>query len=1042
MDLVGQTLGQFEITQELGKGGMATVYKAYQPSLHRDVAIKVLSPALAEDMDLVKRFLREAQSAAAIHHPNVITIHDVSSQDEIHYIVMEYVEGMTLAELLAENQLLSPERILNIARQIAAALDYAHSKGFIHRDIKPSNIMINPDQADRITLMDFGLVRAASGSRLTRTGFIMGTADYMSPEQARGDAIDHRTDIYSFGVMLYHMFTGNVPFAKPTPHAILMAHIMDEPPAMSAPNRAISREIEAVVRKAMAKNPDERYDWSGDVVADLETAIFRPETMIMPPMEPMAPYQQAATVVSQTPPGGVQPYPQTPPPGMQPYPQTPSGGVAYPQTPPPGMQPYPQTPSPGYGYGQPQGAAYPQTPPPVAAPKKKAGWIWPVLIVVALLVVGGSIAAILLLPRVLGPRPVDLTATAVAARPSATPSPQPRIDSFTVSPAEITQGDSVSIEWRVSGVDSVDIKPNVRQGAPSSGIVNDEPSETTTYELILPDGTSETRQVIVNPAPGAPEIAYFQATPPEQVRGQEVELSWQVTGPVDRIEISVNYKVEYTALPAEKTLSISLDKTSTLVLTAYGRADQKTSRTIEIEVVDPTPTPTAIPTEIPTEVPTETPSPTLPPTLTPTASPTPAQAATPAPTKAPTRAPTPAAEQGEEGVLITFENFGAWRRGDEPNGTFTQTTEQVKSGTYAGKLSYDFTNASSDNDLVIFEQKTAVGGKPNLITTWVYGDGSGHFFNVWIQDAKGEVWQIAMGRVWQTGWEKMRGMIDPAREWPTSRVYGPDDNGIIDYPIRFNGILVDRVDGPKTGQIYFDNVAFWEPEGDQEAESTPAPGKTPATGTGSGGEVGRIIFTVQDGDTYYLYSTDPGWSNMVEIGKTNLANSTCAENSTAARTLDGKTVNLKPIGICLVAGTVGSCEAPNGQYKANTANVGGSNYAVTLNTSTKQLRSFYIGRLDITGGIAWAPDSSHFLFRDLDMGICRANVDRDGYNVVIPNTYREWPTQFAPDGSVVYYLKLVSGANADVFVAKSDGTGERNLTNAPIAKKMCPRWKN
>jgi hypothetical protein len=341
---------------------------------------------------------------------------------------------------------------------------------------------------------------------------------------------------------------------------------------------------------------------------------------------------------------------------------------------------------------------------------------------------------------------------------------------------------------------------------------------------------------------------------------------------------------------------------------------------------------------------------------------------------------------------------------------------------------------------VIFEQKTGVGGTPNLISAWVYGDGSGHFFNVWIQDANGEVWQIAIGRVWHEGWEKMSGAIDPTREWPTTRVYGPDDNKQIDYPLRFNGIVIDRVDGPKTGAIYFDDIAFTS----GAAGATPAPGTTPAAGSGSAGEIGRIVFTVQEGETHYLYSTDPSWSNMVEIGKTNWANSTCAEGSNVVRTLDGKTINLHPIAICPVAGTVGSCESPNKQFKANTANIGGMDYAVTLlrTKDHKQIRSFYIGPLYIHSGIAWAPDSSHFLFTDMAMGVCRANVDRDGYSVVISNAYRDWPVQFSPDGSYVYFLRLVSGANADVFVARSDGTGQRNLTNAPISNKMCPRWRN
>jgi hypothetical protein len=253
---------------------MATVYKAYQASLQRHVALKVLGPTLAQDMDVVKRFLREAQTAAALRHPNVITIYDVGSDEDVHYIVAEYLEGVTLAQLLdTQGGALPLDRIMYIVRQVSDALDYAHARGYVHRDIKPSNIMVDPARDDHVTLMDFGLVQVASGSRITRSGYIVGTPDYMSPEQAKGEPIDRRTDVYSLGVTTYHMLTGNVPFAKPTPHAVLLAHVMEEPPSMSALGTVTPPEVEAVVIKSMAKDPADRYEWASDMANDLETAI-------------------------------------------------------------------------------------------------------------------------------------------------------------------------------------------------------------------------------------------------------------------------------------------------------------------------------------------------------------------------------------------------------------------------------------------------------------------------------------------------------------------------------------------------------------------------------------------------------------------------------------------------------------------------------------------------------------------------------------------------------------------------------------------------
>ena len=461
MDLVGKTLGQFQIIEELGKGGMATVYKAYQPNLQRHVAIKVLSPKLTDDIDLVKRFLREARSAAALHHPNVIVIHDVGSEGDIHYISTEYVEGMTLAALLEQAGALPQKRVLRIVRQIADALDYAHSRGMIHRDIKPSNIMVDPARNDHVTLMDFGLVQITGGSRLTRTGFIMGTPDYMSPEQAQGDAIDHRTDIYSLGVTVYHMLTGEVPFEKPTPHAVLIAHIMEEPPFLTL-REGIAPEIDAVVRRSMAKNPNDRHEWSGDMVNDLEVAMSSPVSSMagavsqpgavadasarVPPASGQTPpaggipESQVPLAYGQMPPGTATPelqtpaaYRQTPPGGVTPYPQTPP---AYGQMPPATANPGPQTPA-AYGQTPPGGVTpYPQVPPSaVVAPAPRGKWIWPTvalgaLVLLAIVVVAGLlvVAPLLRQSRISSGTPT-LTGTATPVLNLAMLTPTPTVTS-------------------------------------------------------------------------------------------------------------------------------------------------------------------------------------------------------------------------------------------------------------------------------------------------------------------------------------------------------------------------------------------------------------------------------------------------------------------------------------------------------------------------------------------------------------------------------------------------------------------------------------
>lgn len=1006
MDLVDQTLGQFQIIEQVGKGGMAIVYKAYQANLQRHVAIKVLSPKLADDMDLVKRFLREARSAAAIQHPNVMIIHDVGSEGEIHYIVTEFLEGMTLGQLLQQEGALDPKRIVNITRQIASALDYAHSRGYIHRDIKPSNIMIDPERNDHVTLMDFGLVQVSGGSRITRTGFIMGTPDYMSPEQAKGDPIDHRTDIYSLGVTVYHMLTGDVPFSKSTPHAVLLAHIMEDPPSMSISDKEISFEVESVVRKAMNKDPKDRYEWAGEMATDLDTATMSPMSFTAPPIRPSM-YPQAPVAM---PPGPPQ-YAQTPGGGMTSYPQTPPPGApaGYTQTPPTGVPPYAQTPPAG------------TTPYP---PRQRPRWVWPVVGLGSFAV----LATLIILGIVFWPQISALfggapTPTAVATGP--TPTAAPKVESFVVSPREITQGDSVNIEWRVSGVSSVSIHPNVRENASSSGSMTHKPEGTIEYKLVFEGGESQTIKVVVQEREGAPQIELFEVTPSEAVRGSKAELSWKVVGTTTRVEIAANF--QSTAASAEGTMPVNADDTTVYVLSACN-GDLCTTESVTLQVVDPTATPE----------PTETPLPTPTATATETAVPPTSTAAPPTATTAPQPAAT-ATPKPASGVIHTFETFGTWKRGTQPYGEFTQSTEQAHAGSYAGRLDYNYAGSTSSDDFVVFANQVSITGQPNVVSAWVYGDQSGHFFNIWIQDAEGEVWSVHLGTVVFSGWQKMAGAISATREWPSGRVYGGTDNGKIDYPIRFYGIVLDRPGaGPMAGTIYVDDIAFDTADASSDPDTTDTSGEVVPVS----GQIGRIIFTVKvEEKRYSLYSTDPTWSKSIKIGDTDWGHSTCLEENTVATTLDGTTVAIHPVMRCQVAGTVGSCPSPDGAYKANTNNYGNGFSVVLFNVAEDRIQeSYFEGKLNIYVGLNWAPDSSHFLFT-VDSSVYRADVGKPGIYQVIGYKDPEWPLQFSTDGTYVMYLKPVNGAIADVFVATSAGTGERNVTNAPIALKLCPRWR-
>ena len=271
-NLIGKTLGQYQIIEVAGKGGMAVVYKAFQPSLNRHVALKVLPDYLAQDEQFVMRFEQEARAAAALRHPNIMVIYDVGQEGATHYIAAEYLEGATLSQAIAAQRGPLPlPRIVNIINQLASALDFAHARGLVHRDIKPSNAFVGAD--DHVTLMDFGIAKALQGgAQMTRTGTMVGTPEYMSPEQAEGRQIDRRSDIYSLGVMLYQLLTGRVPFQAETPTAVLLAHVMQMPQPPTQLNPSIPPAVEAVVMRSLAKRSEDRFPTAGELAQALARA--------------------------------------------------------------------------------------------------------------------------------------------------------------------------------------------------------------------------------------------------------------------------------------------------------------------------------------------------------------------------------------------------------------------------------------------------------------------------------------------------------------------------------------------------------------------------------------------------------------------------------------------------------------------------------------------------------------------------------------------------------------------------------------------------
>jgi eukaryotic-like serine/threonine-protein kinase len=310
--------GRYRIQRKLGAGGMADVYLAEDQELGRRVAIKILNGRHANDAQFIERFRREAKNAAALNHPNIVSIYDRGEAEDTYYIAMEYLDGRTLKELIVGRGAAPVNVAIEYARQILSALRFAHRHGIVHRDIKPHNVLVDSD--GRVKVTDFGIARAGT-SQMTETGSIVGTAQYLSPEQARGGEVDPRSDLYSLGIVLYELLTGKTPFEGETPVEIAMKHLSNAPKPPSSVRPDVPRELDMVVLRALAKNPDDRYQSADEMEADLErvsrgagvaaaTVDTATQVLRRPAATPPAEQATSATMIAPLAPVGT----RTPPP--------------------------------------------------------------------------------------------------------------------------------------------------------------------------------------------------------------------------------------------------------------------------------------------------------------------------------------------------------------------------------------------------------------------------------------------------------------------------------------------------------------------------------------------------------------------------------------------------------------------------------------------------------------------------------------------------------------------------------------------------------
>jgi serine/threonine-protein kinase len=297
---------RYRVEAKIGQGGMAEVYRGFDPSLDRTVAIKVLLPPFDRDAGFVARFRREAQAAARLNHPNIVGVYDAGAEGDMQYIVMEYIEGRTLASFLAGGGKPTPVQAVELTSKVAAALQAAHGQGIVHRDIKPANIMVT--RAGAVKVMDFGIARLQTDATAPQTSSVIGTPAYFSPEQAQGQPVDARSDIYSLGCVLYELLAHRQPFTGDTPVAVAYKQVNEMPPLPSQINPDVPPRLDAVVMKCMAKNPANRYQSAAELMADLERVkagqeveatpllpagdagstqvIARQPTQVLPPPEP------------------------------------------------------------------------------------------------------------------------------------------------------------------------------------------------------------------------------------------------------------------------------------------------------------------------------------------------------------------------------------------------------------------------------------------------------------------------------------------------------------------------------------------------------------------------------------------------------------------------------------------------------------------------------------------------------------------------------------------------------------------------------------